>query len=79
VTLFTEQLKTEFVSFVREDTERDSGLRFNYRLSRTVSLGLEGRRTERSSTAPAVEYEENRVFLSILYSSRPLFSPVSSR
>jgi hypothetical protein len=79
VTLFTEQLKTEFVSFVREDTERDSGLRFNYRLSRTVSLGLEGRRTERSSTVPAVEYEENRVFLSVLYSSGPLFSPVSSR
>lgn len=79
VTLFTEQLKTEFQSFVREDTERDSGLRFNYRLSRTVSLGLEGRRTERSSTVPTVEYEENRVFLSVLYSSSPLFTPVSSR
>ncbi len=79
VTLFTEQLKTDFQNFVREDAERDSGLRFNYRLRRTVSLGLEGRRTERSSTVPTVEYEENRVFLSILYSSSPLFRPISSR
>lgn len=79
VTLFTEQLKTEFQSFVREDTERDSGLRFNYRLSRTITLGLEGRRTERSSTEPAAEYDENRVFFSILYSSSPLFAPISTR
>lgn len=79
VTLFTEQLKTDFQNFVREDTERDSGLRFNYRLSRTISAGLEGRRTERTSTVPTEEYEENRVFLRILYSSSPLFSPISSR
>lgn len=79
VTLFTEQLKTDFQSFVREDTERDSGLRFNYRLSRTISLGLEGRRTDRSSTDPAEEYEENRVFLSVLYASSPLFRPIRAR
>lgn len=79
VTLFTEQLKTDFQSFVREDTERNSGLRFNYRATRTLSLGLEGRRTERSSTVPTVEYEENRVFLSLLYTSSPLFSPIPTR
>lgn len=79
VTLFTEYLKTEFVSFIREDTERDSGLRLNFRLTRTLSLGLEGRRVERSSTDPGIEYEENRAFLSLLYSSGALFTPVSSR
>lgn len=79
ITLFTEQLKTDFQDFVREDTERDSGLRFNYRATRTLTLGLEGRRTDRSSTVPTVEYKENRVFLSLLYTSSSLFSPIPTR
>ena len=79
VTLFTEQLRTDFKSIVREDTEHDSGIRFNYRLTRTLSLGLEGRRADRTSTEPGAEFEENRVFFTVLYSSGPLFTPVSSR
>lgn len=79
VTLFSELLKTDFQSFIREDTNLYAGLRFNYRATRTLSLGLEGRRTERSSTVPTVEYEENRVFLSLLYTSSPLFSPIPTR
>ncbi|MCR4346517.1 MAG: outer membrane beta-barrel protein [Sulfuricaulis sp.] len=79
VTLFTEQARIQYQNFVREDTDRDSGLRLGYRVNRTVSLGLEGRRTDRTSTISVVEYEENRVFLSVLYSSSPLFTPISTR
>ena len=79
ITLFTEQTRTDYQNFVREDTDRDSGLRLGYRVSRTVTLSLEGRRTDRTSTDPTVEYEENRVFLSLLYSSSPLFTPISTR
>lgn len=77
VTLFSEWLKTDFQSFAREDTESDSGLRFNYRLSRTMSMELEGSRVDRTSTDPTVEFDEIRVFLSIIYSSKPLFVPLS--
>jgi hypothetical protein len=79
VTLFTEQTRTDYQNFVREDTDSNSGLRLGYRASRTVTLALEGRRTDRTSTDATVEYKDNRVFLSILYSSSPLFTPSSTR
>lgn len=79
VTLFTEQARTKYQDFVRQDTDRNSGLRLGYRVSRTVALAMEGRRTDRASTDPTVEYKENRVFLSIQYSSSPLFTPISTR
>jgi hypothetical protein len=79
VTLTTEQNRAEFRDFVRHDTDRDSSIRLDYRLSRSVRLALEGRRTERDSTSPADEFVDNRVSLSVLYSSSPLFTPVSTR
>lgn len=79
VTLTTEQNRAEYREFVRRDTDRDSSIRLDYRLSRSVKLALEGRRTERDSTTPAEEYVDNRVSLSILYSSSPVFNPVSTR
>ena len=79
VSLFTGHVRTEYQNFVREDTDRDSGIRFDYFLTRTLRLGLEGRRVDRSSTDPTAEFVENRVLLSLLYSSGPLFVPVSTR
>lgn len=79
VTLFTEQARIQYQNFVREDTDRDFGIRLGYRVNRTISLGLEGRRTDRTSTISVVEYEENRVFLSVLYSTSPLFTPIATR
>ncbi|MHB1142297.1 MAG: hypothetical protein ACYC1T_11150 [Sulfuricaulis sp.] len=79
VILFTEQAKIEYQNFFRRDTDRDSGIRLGYRVSRSIGLELEGRRTDRSSTDPNAEFEENRVFLSILYSSGQLFSPMHTR
>ena len=77
--LFTEYAKTEYLNFVRRDTDRDSGMRYGYRLTRTVSFGLEGRHTERRSTDPTLKYVDNRVLLSVMYSSGQLFAPVSGR
>jgi hypothetical protein len=79
VALITDQNRAEYREFVRRDTDRDSSIRLDYRLSRSVSLALEGRRTERASTIPTEEYVDNRVSFSVLYSSSPVFSPVSTR
>lgn len=79
VILFTEQAKIEYQNFFRRDTDRDSGIRLGYRVSRSIGLELEGRRTDRSSTDPNAEFEENRIFLSILYSSGQLFAPMHTR
>lgn len=79
LTLSTGQNRADYRDFVRRDTDRDSSIRLGYRLRRNITLALEGRRTDRSSTDPAGEYIDNRVLLSILYSSNPLlFAPVSA-
>jgi len=77
--LFSEVTKTDFSSFVREDTERNSGVRLSFRLTRTISLGVEGRRIERASTDPTLEFVDNRVLMSVLYTSGKLFTPISGR
>jgi hypothetical protein len=79
VTLSTDQIRSEYRDFVRRDTDRDSGIRLDYRMTRSVTLALEGRREDRSSTIPAAEYVDNRVYFSILYRSSPLFTPVTTR
>jgi hypothetical protein len=48
-------------------------------LSRTVSLGLEGRHHDRTSTDSSSNYVDNRVLFTLLYSSGPLFTPLRRR
>lgn len=79
IKFFTEQTRIEYLNFFREDTDRNSGIRLGYRVSRRIGLELEGRRVDRTSTDPTAEFEENRAFLSIIYSSGPLFAPVYTR
>ncbi len=79
VTLSTDQIRTEYRDIVRRDSDRNSGVRLDYRMTRNVTLALEGRREERSSTIPEAEYVDNRAYLSILYRSGPLFTPVYRR
>lgn len=76
--LFAEHARIEYQNFVRRDADRDYGIRLGYRLSRSLSLSLEGIRAIRRSTDPIDEYEENRALLSLLYSS-PMFVPISTR
>lgn len=77
--LFAEHARIEYQNIVRRDADRDYGIRLGYRLSRRVSLGLEGTRDIRRSTDATDDYEENRAVLSLLYGSSPLFTPVSMR
>lgn len=74
VRLFADHVRTRYQNFERNDTDRDYGIRLGYRLSRSLSLALEGRRSDLVSSVPDVDFVENRALLSILYSSSPLFS-----
>ena len=78
-TLFTEYTKTEYQDFIRRDTDQNSGLRFDYRITRTVSVGLEGRRTERRSTDSTADFVDNRLLFTLVHSSGPLFTPLHRR
>jgi len=73
-TLFTEYDRTEYISFVQRDTEQNTGIRLDYQINRAVSLGLEGRHLDRSSTVPSSNFVDNRVLFTILYSSAPLYT-----
>jgi hypothetical protein len=77
--VFTVYTKTKYMNFVRQDTDRDSGIRVSYRITRTISLGLEGRRTDRATTDVTQNYVDNRLLFSVLYSSGVLFTPVPGR
>jgi len=77
--LFTDYYRTEYLDVIRRDTERNTGARLEYRLTREVSLGLEGRHHDRDSTLATSSFVDNRVLLTILYSSGPLFTPLRRR
>ncbi len=77
--LFTQYTRTEYLNFFQRDTERNSGLRLNHHLSRTVSLGLEARHHDRNSTVSSFNFVDNRALITLLYSSGPLFTPLHRR
>lgn len=78
-TAFATLTETSYQDFAREDDTHNAGLRFAYRLSRSLTLGLEGRRVSRSSTDTATEFTEKRGLLTLLYSSGPLYTPIMRR
>jgi hypothetical protein len=78
-TLFTGYIRTEYLDVIRRDTERNTGIRVAHHLSRTVSLGLEGRHHDRTSTVSSSSYVDNRILFTVLYSSGPLFAPLRWR
>lgn len=77
--IYTDYTKTEYTSFMRKDTERQTGIRIGYRLTRTIGMGLEALRKDVNSTGPALNYVDNRAILSIVYSNAPLFTPVHGK
>jgi hypothetical protein len=79
LSLYSEQTRTDFLNIFRHDTDRNSGIRWTHRLSRTISVQLEGRRIDRNSTDPAREYVDNRALFSIYYTSGTLSRPVFGR
>jgi hypothetical protein len=77
-TLFTEYIRTEYISIVQRDTEQNTGIRLDYQINRTLSLGLEGRHLDRSSTVSSSNFVDNRALFTVLYSSGSLFTPLRS-
>ena len=59
----------------RDDQESEAGIRFLYRLSRTLGASLEGRKTWRNSNVALQEYTDNRVLIALQYSSSALYAP----
>jgi hypothetical protein len=78
-TLYTDYTRTQYLDFVRRDIDRNTGLRLDHRLTATVSVAVQGSRTQRDSTDPALSYVDNRVLLFVLYRSGPLFAPLHGR
>lgn len=78
-TLFGDYLKIDYAQIVREDEDIHYGLRLAYLVGRNVSVGLEGRRIERASTDAGSEFVDKRALLTVLYSTAPLYSPLSRR
>ena len=79
ISLFSEYTRTKYFDIVLRNTDQNTGLRLDHHISRTVSLALEGRRIDRTSTVPASNYVDNRVLFTVLYSSGTLFSPLRIR
>ena len=74
-TVFGEVLRTTYLDNPREDVDKTTGVRWRYRAGRTLSFGLEGTKTWRSSTDPRLGYVDRRIFLGVYYSSGPTYSP----
>ena len=79
VSLFSDFVKTEYLNFVREDSDKDSGLRFAYLSGRSVTFGVEARHIIRSSTISTLDFVENRALLTVVYASGPLYKPALGR
>lgn len=75
--LFAGYLKVKYIDLARTDADSEFGIRVGYRLTRTINLGLEGRRLERGSTDASAEYEDNRVLMTLFYASSPIYAPMS--
>ena len=63
----------------RDDEEQDVGVRLTYRARRTLTLAAEARRMERTSTIPVNDFVDDRLYVSLIYSTGPLFSPTTRR
>ena len=65
-------VKTLFPTIVREDKDKAAAASLQYRLTHTLFGALSVARRLRDSTDPSVEYEENRIVISLQYNSLPL-------
>lgn len=75
VAAYGSHIRVKYLNDPREDRENEAGIRFLYRIDKRYTTTLEGRRTWRYSTDAFQEYTDNRVLVSLFYSSGPLFSP----
>lgn len=69
VGIFGDIRKTDYLNVTREDTDTNYGLRYSYRITRTLSTALELARNERDSTDTAINYVDKRILFTLLYKS----------
>jgi hypothetical protein len=74
-TLFGGVTRAQYPALDRTDQDLAVGLGMTYRMSRTMSAELAATWENRSSTDPAAEYDDRRVFISLIYTSGPGFTP----
>jgi hypothetical protein len=72
-TLYGNRLETEYRNIAREDTDGVAGLRYDYLLTRTLTFTAEALRSKRDSTLASESFVEDRIALSLVYSSGPAF------
>jgi hypothetical protein len=77
--VFGSETKAHYADFVQDDVMRDVGAGITYRATHNLSFLAEGHRTRRSSTNPLLAYTDDRVLVSLIYSSGPLFAPAPRR
>ena len=77
--LFSSYQETKYTILERRDIDRDTSLRFGYRVGRDILLGVEGGRLERASTDPTAPFTDDWIMFSVLYSSGPVFRILSPR
>lgn len=67
--IFGDRKRIRYFNMAQLDTDTNYGLRFSYRLTRTLQATLGVSRNERESVDPARRFLDERVFVSLLYSS----------
>jgi len=67
------------LNFDQRDTNRNSGVGVTYKVTRNVSMTVEGARFEQSSTGPLNNFVDRHVMLFLAYSSGPLYTVQSRR
>ena len=75
--LYGSRLDIDYMSSGRHDKEMQTWLRMGYRAQRHFTISLDVGRVQRDSTDPMREFVDDRAMLSFLWSTGPLFTPIS--
>lgn len=75
--LYGSRIDLDYSTSDRRDEEKQTWLRVGYRAQRHLTISLDVGRVERDSSDPAREFIDDRVLLSLLWSTGPLFTPIS--
>lgn len=75
--VYGSRLNVDYLISNRHDTETQTWLRVGYRAQRHFTISFDVGRVQRDSTDPLREFVDDRAMLSLLWSTGPLFTPIS--
>lgn len=75
--VYGSRVNIDYLISDRHDTETQTWLRIGYRAQRHFTISLDVGRVQRDSTDPMREFVDDRAMLSFLWSTGPLFTPIS--